>query len=93
MLFAKWIRTSPDNFWLSFSPGYFPVGTIGLFLAAFFALSAKAQSQESAPDKQPFLGVRSVKLLQQDGLRFKDLNQNGQLDPYEDWRLLAQQRS
>jgi beta-glucosidase len=28
-----------------------------------------------------------VKLLTVDGLAFKDLNKNGKLDPYEDWRL------
>lgn len=28
-----------------------------------------------------------VKLLQSDGYAFKDLNQNGELDVYEDWRL------
>lgn len=33
-----------------------------------------------------------VTLLRQDGLAFKDLNRNGQLDPYEDWRLDVEQR-
>lgn len=28
-----------------------------------------------------------VTLLEQDGFAFKDLNKNGKLDPYEDWRL------
>lgn len=36
---------------------------------------------------QPELGVRSVAVLIIDGLRFKDLDHNGKLDPYEDWRL------
>lgn len=35
---------------------------------------------------QPDLEARSVKLLQVDQLRFKDLNKNGKLDAYEDWR-------
>lgn len=30
---------------------------------------------------------RSSPILERDGLRFKDLNKNGVLDPYEDWRL------
>ncbi|MCQ4863075.1 glycoside hydrolase family 3 protein [Pseudoflavonifractor phocaeensis] len=34
-----------------------------------------------------------VKLLQSDGFAFKDLNQNGALDPYEDWRLDAHARA
>ena len=35
---------------------------------------------------QPVLGTRSVKVLDVDGLKFKDLNKNGKLDTYEDWR-------
>lgn len=36
---------------------------------------------------QPRIGARSAPILRIDGLRFKDLNRNGALDPYEDWRL------
>lgn len=43
--------------------------------------------------KQPELVARSKPILQLQGLRFKDLNANGQLDPYEDWRLPAEQRA
>src|SRR3979490_1496269 len=32
-------------------------------------------------------------VLKQDGLQFKDLNKNGVLDPYEDWRLTPAQRA
>ncbi len=35
---------------------------------------------------QPAVGVRSARVLTVQGLRFKDLNKNGTLDPYEDWR-------
>ncbi|WP_154794157.1 glycoside hydrolase family 3 protein [Occultella kanbiaonis] len=41
----------------------------------------------SAPHPQPALGSRSARILNIDGLEFKDLNGNGRLDPYEDWRL------
>ena len=34
-----------------------------------------------------------VKILTIDGLAFKDLNRNGQLDKYEDWRLSADVRA
>ncbi|TPG66414.1 glycoside hydrolase family 3 N-terminal domain-containing protein [Hymenobacter nivis] len=34
-----------------------------------------------------------VKILEREGKYFKDLNKNGQLDKYEDWRLPAQQRA
>ena len=33
------------------------------------------------------LAARATPLLHVDGLTFKDLNKNGALDPYEDWRL------
>src|SRR5258706_13101633 len=32
-------------------------------------------------------------VLQKDGLQFKDLNRNGVVDPYEDWRLPPAQRA
>lgn len=35
----------------------------------------------------------SVKIITVKGLAFKDLNKNGELDPYEDWRLDADQRA
>jgi beta-glucosidase len=37
--------------------------------------------------KQPELGIRTAKSLTINNLQFKDSNQNGQLDKYEDWRL------
>jgi beta-glucosidase len=42
---------------------------------------------------QPQLSTRSVPLIQADGLRFRDLNRNGRLDVYEDWRLPAPVRA
>src|SRR5690606_28645001 len=42
---------------------------------------------------QPQLQVRRKKLIQQEGLQFKDLNNNGRLDPYEDWRLSPRERA
>src|SRR5207249_11908388 len=39
------------------------------------------------------LAVVQAPLLQQDGLRFRDLNRNGVLDPYEDFRLSPEQRA
>ena len=60
----------------------------------FFAsvlLVCSATAMEDKP-KQPTMGYRSASLLT-DGLTFKDLNRNGKLDPYEDWRLPAQVRT
>jgi len=36
---------------------------------------------------------REVPLIYLDGLTFKDLNRNGKLDPYEDWRLSPAERA
>lgn len=41
---------------------------------------------------QPKLGVKSVNRLNVNGLQFKDLNKNGELDKYEDWRLTTEER-
>ena len=37
--------------------------------------------------------LSGVKILTVDGFAFKDLNKNGKLDPYEDWRLPARERA
>lgn len=41
---------------------------------------------------QPELGSRTVEFLEIDGFQFKDLNKNGELDNYEDWRLTTDER-
>ncbi|WP_020531831.1 glycoside hydrolase family 3 protein [Flexithrix dorotheae] len=41
---------------------------------------------------QPELGVRSIELLKEDNYQFKDMNKNGKLDIYEDWRLSTDER-
>src|SRR5690625_2796499 len=42
---------------------------------------------------QPSLGSRSKSIIEVDGLRFRDLDGDGRLTPYEDWRLSAQERA
>lgn len=34
-----------------------------------------------------------IQIISKDGLQFKDLNKNGKLDPYEDWRLPSEERA
>jgi beta-glucosidase len=41
---------------------------------------------------QPKLGFRTAKILKKNNLEFKDLNQNGKIDKYEDWRLPIEKR-
>lgn len=59
----------------------------------FTASAAFAQPNKRASVKQPVLRSRTVKLLTVNGLQFKDLNKNGKLDKYEDWRLSGEERS
>ncbi len=56
--------------------------------AATSLFASTALSQE-----QPVLSAHVAKTLAIDGLSFKDLNRNGRLDPYEDWRLSAAERA
>lgn len=40
-----------------------------------------------------YSSISSVKILTVDGKKFKDLNKNGKLDKYEDWRLPVDERA
>ncbi len=55
------------------------------------AIPLAAQAQNGA--KQPAITTRSAPVIEQNGLRFRDLNRNGKLDPYEDWRLTPAARA
>lgn len=59
----------------------------GLFGLALLPTVALAQA------KQPRIGNRSAPIIVHDGLRFRDLNRNGSVDPYEDWRLTPEARA
>ena len=59
---------------------------------AALALGACSDDDGSSPT-QPTIGVRSKRVLTVDTYQFRDANGNGQLDPYEDWRLPAEQRA
>lgn len=58
-----------------------------------WSITGTTLGQSTAAVRQPHLGSRSASLLQINGLQFKDLNRNGRLDRYEDWRLSAAERS
>jgi beta-glucosidase len=60
--------------------------TSTLFLA-FAALAAHPVTAREAKAAQPPIETRSAPVLTVDGLRFRDLDRNGRLDTYEDWRL------
>lgn len=52
----------------------------------------EGSSDANSAASQPELGYRSAKILEVDGFQFKDLNRDGELNPYEDWRLSAEAR-
>src|SRR3978361_2073354 len=64
-----------------------------LLLPFSFAATVTSQAPTKRPVAQPVLGHRSAPLLTGDGLQFKDLNRNGKLDRYEDWRLSPAERA
>jgi len=66
-------------------------GFVALATAAFTGLLALHPSLPNV--QQPELGHRTVPLLTVDGLTFKDLDRNGKLDAYEDWRLSPEVRA
>lgn len=66
-----------------------------------FLISASAQAQQEnftivKNNKGADLGYSpesGIKILNVNGKKFKDLNKNGKLDKYEDWRLSADERA
>lgn len=65
---------------------------VSLFSSALFAQNIKTVTSKSGT----VLGVNidsGVKIIKVEGEKFKDLNQNGKLDPYEDWRLPVEERA
>jgi beta-glucosidase len=84
-----------------------PSQKIAVTLVSVLALFSEANAQENsktpavnfktAVNKNgPTLGyapASGIKLITVNGLQFKDLNKNGKLDKYEDWRLSASDRA
>jgi beta-glucosidase len=61
-------------------------------LIAFLALASAPTLYAQARGAHTVV-ARSSKIIEVQGLRFKDLNKNGVLDPYEDWRLSPSARA
>ena len=66
---------------------------LNVSLASVVLLFLGSCNQKTDATKQPELGKQSAAILKVDNLEFKDLNKNGKLDPYEDWRLSSEARS
>ncbi|NUQ20114.1 MAG: glycoside hydrolase family 3 protein [Gemmatimonadaceae bacterium] len=67
--------------------------TLRPMIAALAVATLPALAVAQAPVAQPTLGSHGVAIIERDGLRFRDLDRNGQLDPYEDWRLSPDARA
>ena len=63
-----------------------------LALAAVLGMGVMPVHAEETP-VQPELKARVKEIIEVDGYPFKDLNDNGVLDAYEDWRLSPQERA
>jgi beta-glucosidase len=57
-----------------------------LLVSGIAGTSPGIPASDDSPRTPPELGARVVKMLRVDGALFKDLNKNGRLDVYEDWR-------
>lgn len=66
---------------------------ISLTLAAMLCLGACAAAGAEGALVQPELVARVKDIIEADGYKFRDLNDNGALDPYEDWRLTPEERA
>jgi beta-glucosidase len=60
-----------------------------LYTVVSSSIKKNDQVQE---ESQISVEARAVTYIFEDGLRFKDLNKNNRLDPYEDWRLPVDDR-
>ena len=66
---------------------------IPLVLAALLVLGLLPAATAEEMPVQPKLAARVKDIIEVDGYQFKDLNDNGELDPYEDWRLTPEERA
>ncbi|MFD0523866.1 glycoside hydrolase family 3 protein [Paractinoplanes durhamensis] len=64
---------------------------VAVVVSAGLALSPSAA--EAHGGRQPLLGSRGVPIIKAGHLKFRDLDRNGRLTPYEDWRLPAGRRA
>lgn len=72
---------------------FLPPGMVAVSSALLLAgCLSDSNSRGDAPFVQPQLVSGSKPIIEVDGLRFRDLNANNELDDYEDWRLSNDQR-
>jgi beta-glucosidase len=69
-----------------------PLSLAAAFGAAALTIAGCGGGGGGNEVSQPVLGARAKAVLTVDEKKFKDLNANGKLDPYEDWRLGVDKR-
>jgi len=70
-----------------------PMARVVAGCVATLALAACGNDTGSEGYTQPVFGATTYAQLKSDGYTFKDMNRNGKVDPYEDWRLPAEARA
>ncbi len=70
-----------------------PMARVVAGCVATLALAACGNDTVSEAYTQPVFGATTFNLVKVDGYTFKDMNRNGKIDPYEDWRLSAEARA
>jgi beta-glucosidase len=65
---------------------------VQVVLSLLLLISPRGSSPSQSAAPQPVISARVVKVLQINGLLFKDLNKNDKLDVYEDWRRPIEER-
>jgi beta-glucosidase len=96
-----YLKRFVGGFLSTFDERLLPALFLPVLIISVMVISApRSQAQQNRSRKftsngkaQPKLGYRSAKILNVGGLTFKDLNRNGKVDPYEDWRLPGEQRA
>ncbi|MEG0882439.1 MAG: glycoside hydrolase family 3 N-terminal domain-containing protein, partial [Janthinobacterium sp.] len=70
-----------------------PMARVVAGCVATLALAACGNDTGSEEYTQPVFGATTYTQLKVDGYTFKDMNRNGKIDLYEDWRLSAEARA
>ena len=78
---------------MNFKSSYLSKSVI-LMLAAVLVFSpvAPTSGTVNAEKSDPIVETRVKEIIEVDGEAFRDLNANGELDRYEDWRLPVEER-
>jgi beta-glucosidase len=66
------------------------IATLLIIMAALVLTIQCSRSEKTYT--QPVLGAKNVPIINEGKYQFEDLNNNGSLDPYEDWRLPDEER-